>query len=267
MTKSSMVLVWSLLFVFSGGMAKGVVDTTELSPIPPAEKEKMLLIKNPLAKKVFQKYQSIKTYHAVWTMELDIPDPNITNAPNYVIISTWEVAFDRPTKRVLFFISTPSAEGKQSPQFYRLLLIADGKMMHFAATDSGKNAEIRKQSIPIADPNRLTYRDIREGMFIRPFDLPLMFSELHYIEVIENQIKEIKTIEPSESLLRFEVLPDYGDTSAVFWVDSKTLLIQRFNFDYHSGRNPVFKLKTIQVDQPLDDALFDFEKQLSRLSQ
>jgi len=261
MKKLSMVLAWSLLFVFSGSMAKGIVVSTEMHPMPPAEKEKMLLIENPLAKKVLKKYQSIKTYHAVWTIELNIPDPNIKDKP------IWEVAFDRPTKRVLFLFSSQPSEEKQPPQIAQLF-IADGKMMHTAVSDGLKDSELRKQSIPIADPNRLTYRDVREGMFMRPFDLPLMFSELHYMEVIENQIKEIRTLEESESLLRFEVLPrgEETETSAVFWVDPKTLLIQRFNFDYHSGRNPVFKIKTIQVDQPLDDALFDFEKQLSRFS-
>ncbi len=259
MTKQFAVLVWNLLFVFSGSMAMGVLDSRKICPVSEAEKEKMLLIENPLAKKVFEKYQSINTYHAIWTMSVDIPDPNVKNEPACAI---WEVAFDRPTKRILLFIGYQSSDEKEPPQIGQLFIV-DGKMMHTALSTGIPDSELQKRSIPVADPNKLTYRDMRQGMFLRPFDLPLLLSELHYMEVIENQIKEIKTLENKESLLGFEVLPQQGETSAVFWVDPKTLLIQKFNFDYHSGKNPVFKAKTVKINQPLDDALFDSEKRLS----
>ena len=249
-----MVLVWCLLFVLSDNAAKGVVETTKMCPVPPTEKEKMLLIKNPLAQKVFQKYQSINTYHAIWTMTYS--DPNIENEPNSVI---WEVAFDRPTNRVLFFFGSRSSDEKQ-PLKMGQLFIADGKMMHIALSSGGAASGIQQQSIAIADPNALTYRDMRQRMFLRPFDLPLLFSELHFMEVIESQIKEIRTLDESESLLRFEVFPDSGETSAAFWVEPETFLIQRFTLLHPSGQGPVFTIKSIEIDQPLDETLFDFEK-------
>lgn len=251
-------IIFLSIFVLAN-VSFGVLDEGEPEKSHPHSAADLPKIENPLAKKVLDKYQSINTYHAVWTMEPNLADPNITKEQ---IVAIWEVAFDRPNKRILFSIRSQPLDSKQPSQIGQLF-ISDGKMMHFAVS-MGNNSEPQKRSVPIDDPNQLTYRNVRKGLFLRPFDLPLIFSELHFMEVIEDQIKEIKTLEESESLLRFEVLPQSGETSAVFGVDPNTLLIERFNFNYHSpsGSFPVFKLKTIEIDRPLDDALFDVEKQL-----
>jgi len=173
----------------------------------------------------------------------------------------WEVAFERPTKRAMVLMLSPAEQGKvQIGQ----LIIADGKMIHGAMNTGDGNQSLEKQSSPITDPNKFTYRDLCRGMFLKPFDLALVFSQLHYMEVIENQIGEIKTLDDSEGLAGFKVLARDGEeVSAVYRIDPNTLIIKKFDF-LNAGQSIAFKLKSVEIDKPLDEALFDFEKTLSK---
>ena len=178
-----------------------------------------------LAEKVLEKYQSFETYHACWSATVDDQNSN----------STWEVAFDRKSSNVLFRITGSQTDKERSDQL--LLLVIDGANMH-TALDSGLG--MQKDSKPIHDPNQLTYRDVRRAIpMLYPFDLPLIFSEYPFQEIIQSQVKKNETLtKDSDFHPGFELFTRLeGETSAQYQVDPDTLLLKAFRFIYH-GNSP-----------------------------
>jgi hypothetical protein len=212
-----------------------------------------------LAEKVLEKYQSFETYHAQWT-----PEINDSNNTSKMI---WEVAFDRKTKSVLFLSATSQGDDETTRRKLGFLLVVDGINMN-AAVDYGNGIEKKSKAIP--DPNQLTYRDVRRAIpFIYPFDLPLIFSEYPFMEIIQGSVKETKTLtEESEFYPGIAIFPELeGETFAEYKIDPDTLLIQAFRFIYHqSSPSPTFKCNFVQINKKLPKDLFDFEKQLEQFA-
>jgi len=210
-----------------------------------------------LAEKVLEKYQSLQTYHAKW--EVGSHDPNM---PEKMI---WEVAFERENKNVLFGLTIVKTD-IQSNIKLGMLLLADRKNMKFARADGN---EIRKSSKQFSDPNQLNYRDVRRAIpFIYPFDLPLIFSEDPFMEVVQGEVKEIKTLTKE-----FEFYPGFAVYSKEFCfeykIDPNSLLIKSCRVvapEHPELPAPVYINKFVQTDKKLPSDLFDFEKQLDQFS-
>jgi outer membrane lipoprotein-sorting protein len=217
--------------------------------------EQTALPLHPLAERVLKKYQTFQTYHARWAAEI----PNATdNLRTY-----WGIAFERKTRRVLFSLITyRSGDSAVSPESF--LLVSDGKAMTVASAGAGR--PIEKHTIPLADPNELSYRDVRSRIpFFCPFDLALIMSPYPFMEIIQAQRMQFKYVSSDlPQKQAFEVTPDGGGASARFVVDPNSSLIQEFQLIHSPKSKIIFTKTSLEVDKRLPDDLFDFEKQLQQ---
>lgn len=218
---------------------------------------------SPLAAKLLEKYQAVKTYHAVWDM------PSIDKR---IKRTTMEVAFERKTGKI-FFASLAILNDPKANHPVGNILIYDGKMFH-SAVRMTPGGQIEKQTQPPADPNKVSYRDIRRRLgYARPFDLPLMCSETPFMEILQGQVHQFtdSVNEPTKQVI-LEIMPNpkISQTSAKLMLDPNSLLMEEFG--YLDPRMPpemkgkmFFKLRGVKINKPLSKRIFQLDKQIKKL--
>jgi hypothetical protein len=216
---------------------------------------------------ILKKYQSIKTYHALWRAEQKQGQREMG--------IEYEAAFERKSGKTLFIMRSFLKKADQWVFVGGLLQVYDGSAQKIALShELGK--PMKKNEIPVSDPKKFTYRDFRKKLgYVYPFDLPLLYpdhalTEYPLKEIVQGDIKGMKVImTESESLaktFKLEIMAE--GTGARMHVDSKTLLVKDFAY-FRKGmpKNmiPEFKQVSCTINKPLKPELFDFKSQAKML--
>lgn len=205
-----------------------------------------------LAEQLHAAYRGIQQYHAVWIASLmeDAPDQRIE----------LQVAFDRPARRVLYRLQGLRREGEAwKPSAEGILLVCDGERITKALSFEQDRPW---QKVQAEQPENLSYWQVRRALFAYlPIDLPLLMSDRPYLEWLQGEVGQMEALPPVEGQLPgLRVTSAFDETTVVARFDPKTRIIQSAEF------GPVtYQLKSIEIDQPLDEAIFDADAHLAAL--
>ena len=230
------------------------------------ELENRITSKHPLAQNMLKVYRDIQTYHAKWeSTSIQSQDQKFE----------LEVAFERKTNRILFFMQEYKKMGKRwiGPIPIQLIMY-DNKKFKSAnpqGLDIGPGIPIQKDERKMPGNYEFNYRDFRRSISMQyPLDLPLLSSETPLHEILQGTPNKIRTIDPNPNNKnkhpRLELVSRHSSTFYSLRLDPKTHYIEEFSCYEQAPRKQVtiFKQLSFSIDKKLDANLFNFETQLKK---
>ena len=157
----------------------GTINASETNKVEDFEKE--LLAKNEVAQKMVDAYRSLKTYEAVWNMDI----PQEGSAEQNRKLET-KILFDRKTNDAVYLVSSKTSheDGKHEEKLSILVTKNKNKLSVYSNIGLSQEPIIKKTTK--TDPNEITYRDIRKAIFLfYPTDLAIIMSHTPLHEALQ----------------------------------------------------------------------------------
>lgn len=229
-----------------------------------ADFEKALIVDNEVAQKMIDAYKSLKTYEAVWEMEI----PQEENTKQYKKLEA-RILFDRKTNNAVYLMSSTvhSEDGKNKKKLS--ILVTKNKNKLSVYSDIGLSQEPVIKELTKTEPNEITYRDIRKAIFLfYPTDLAMIMSNTPLHEALQGSPESCLTEITDTNEIVLKLVPRY-ETGAALVLDPKTHLVNKYNFyEKLTGetRVPVLNLVSVKINEPISKELFDFDEYLKEYS-
>ena len=240
--------------------SQAVVAAAGKQEIRGKELEREILIKNEAAQKVLDAYKKLDTYQAVWEIKL----PQDAEQGKSIEI---KVLFDRKTGNTACqMVSIDSGDANDTKKLNLLVIKNNNKLSVFGVGGSGFSPKPVIIDDMFCGPE-ITYRDIRRAITLfYPADLAMLMSDVPLHEILQG-IPETCSIEISDTNnITLKLLSGF-ETDALMKIDPNTNLINEYCFLKKATgekQQPILKLVSVKINEPIDAGLFDFDKYLEK---